>query len=146
MSEVAYRVVRVALLLSALPVAGCGTVANLAKQKPGQGGVSPFGGVRHDVWCINKAATGELGLRTHPKSGSEHDSQTALVLLCAADLPLSLIGDIVTWPYTVIYTYINQPPPVPPVTVAPPPPPPVPAESEPQTSPPERLPEPRKLP
>src|SRR4051812_10142417 len=118
MSGMAFRAIRVALLLSTLPVAGCGTVANLARQKPEQGGVSPFGGVRQDVSCINKATNGELDLRTHSKSESAQRPQVALMLLCAADLPFSLIGDVVTWPYTVAYSYINQPIPIPPVTQA----------------------------
>jgi uncharacterized protein YceK len=116
-----FRAIRVALLLSTLPLAGCGTVANLARQKPGEGGVSPFGGVHQDVACIQKAANGELGFRAHPKSESEQYPQRALVLFCAVDLPLSLIGDIVTWPYTASYTFINQPVANPPVLVADPP-------------------------
>src|SRR4051812_28079245 len=96
----AFRTIRVALLLSILPAAGCGTVANLARQKPGQGGVSPFGGVRQDVDCIQKAVNGEGGFRAQPKSESEQSPQRALMLFCVADLPLSLIGDVVTWPYT----------------------------------------------
>jgi len=31
------------------------------------------------------------------------------MLLSAADIPLSLIGDLVMWPYTAIFTYINRP-------------------------------------
>jgi|GEM_PF-1677530 len=114
----AFRTTCVALLLLSLPIAGCGTVANLARQKPGQGGVAPFGGVRQDMACIQKAANGELGFRTHPKSDTEQYPQRALMLFCAADLPFSLIGDIVTWPYTASYTFINQPVPTPPVLVA----------------------------
>jgi uncharacterized protein YceK len=117
----AIRAICVALLLSTLPTAGCGTVANLARQKPGAGGVTPFGGVRQDVSCIRKAANGELDLRKHPKAHSEDYSRVALMLFCAADLPLSLVGDVVTWPYTVAYTYINQPIPVPPVILTDPP-------------------------
>lgn len=117
----ASRAIRVALLLSILPLAGCGTMANLARQKPGAGGVAPFGGVQQDLACIQKAKTGDLGFRTHPKSESDHYPQRALTLFCAADLPLSLVGDLVTWPYTVAYTFINQPIPTPPVVIADPP-------------------------
>jgi uncharacterized protein YceK len=125
----AFRTIRVALLLASLPVAGCGTVANLANQKPGAGGVAPFGGVRQDVACLQKAANGEVCFRGHPKSDSGQYPQRALMLFCAVDLPLSLIGDLVTWPYAVSYTYINQPVPNPPVLIADPPPPPaVPAQ------------------
>src|SRR5262249_22260412 len=105
----AFRAICVALLLSSLPMAGCGTAANLVRQKPGEGGVSPFGGVRQDVSCINKAANGELGFRTHHESESGQYAKLALMLFCAADLPFSFLGDVVTWPYTVSYSCINQP-------------------------------------
>ncbi|HEU5407433.1 MAG TPA: YceK/YidQ family lipoprotein, partial [Nitrospira sp.] len=77
----------------------------------------PFGGVRQDVSCIKKAASGEVACT--PCSKSEQYRLTALSLFCAADLPFSLIGDVVTWPYTATYCYINQPTPSPPVTQAP---------------------------
>jgi hypothetical protein len=114
-----FRAACVALMLSCLPGAGCGTVANLARSRPGEGGKSPFGGVRHDVWCIREAANGGGGHRTDP--GSEHYSRGVLTLFCAADLPLSLVGDLVTWPYTTAYTFINRPIPTPPVVVGDPP-------------------------
>jgi uncharacterized protein YceK len=121
-----YRAICVALLLSSLPLAGCGTVANLVKSPPQAGGKTPFGGVRQDVWCIQNAANGESPFWTHPKPDSEQHPQVGVMLLCAADLPLSFIGDVVTWPYTAAYSFINQPVPVPPVAQAPPiPPPPV---------------------
>jgi uncharacterized protein YceK len=132
------RAMRVALLLAFLPVTGCGTVANLARQQPGAGGVSPFGGVRQDLECIQKAATGEPGFRTHSRSESEHYPRRALMLFCAADLPLSLVGDIVTWPYAVTYSFINQPIPVPPVMISDltaTPPLPVPPVAEPMPTP-----------
>jgi uncharacterized protein YceK len=114
----AFRTIRVALLLASLPIAGCGTVANLARSHPEEGGTSPFGGVRQDVACIQKSANGEYGFREHPKSGPEQYPQVALMLVCAADLPLSFIGDLVTWPFTTVYSFINQPIPTPPVTQA----------------------------
>jgi uncharacterized protein YceK len=135
----AFRIMCLGLLLSTLPTAGCGTVANLARQQPGQGGVAPFGGVRHDVWCIQKAANGDFGVRGHPKSDSEQYPRVALMALCAADLPLSLVGDVLTWPYTATYTYINQPSPLPPVMV-------LPFDGWPQTYSPGVLPEPTKMP
>jgi hypothetical protein len=144
--EMAFRASCVALLLSSLPIAGCGTVANLVKSPPEEGGKSPFGGVRRDLWCIKKAANGEFIFRTHPKSQPDQHPQAAAVLFCAADLPFTLIGDVVTWPYTAAYSFINQPVPTPPVTQAPTPPPQTTAEGRPQTSPLELLPEPRKPP
>jgi hypothetical protein len=142
----AFRAIGVALLLSCLPIAGCGTVANLARPGP-EGGKSPFGGMGQDVWCIKAAANGEMGFRKHAALESEQYPPVGLMLFCAADLPLSLVGDVVTWPYTATYTFINQPPPVPPVTQAPAPPvTQATAECRPQASPSGPLPEPRKLP
>jgi len=60
----ALRAICVVLLLSTLPAAGCGTVANLVKSPSEDGGGRPFGGVRQDVLCIKKAANGELGNKT----------------------------------------------------------------------------------
>lgn len=133
-----FRAIRVALLLSSLPVAGCGTAANLVRPGPAEGGKRPFGGVSQDVWCMKKAADGEFGLRAHPKSESDQHACMALMLFCAADLPFSLIGDVVTWPYTAAYSYINEPVPTPPVAS-------LPVVGWPQTSPSQPLPEPRKL-
>jgi hypothetical protein len=116
-----FRAICVAVLLSSLPVVGCGTAANLVRSNPETGGRSPFGGVRQDVSCIQQAASGELGSKTHPKSESEQYPQRALMLFCAADLPFSFFADILTWPYTVSYTFINQPIPIPPLTTANPP-------------------------
>jgi uncharacterized protein YceK len=142
-----FRTICVTVLLSILPIAGCGTAANLVNSRPGEGGVSPFGGVRHDALCINKAANGEAGFRAHPESESEHYRQLAIMLCWAADLPFSLIGDVVTWPYTAAYTYINQPVPVPPVIQAPfPPLTPASVEGPTQAPPFETLPEPKTQP
>jgi len=145
-----FHAIRVALLLSSLLVAGCGTAANLFGLRPEEGGMSPFGGVRHDVACIKKAANGESGCKTHPESETEQYRQEALRLFCTADLPFSLIGDVVTWPYTASYSFINQPIPTPPVTQAQPilspPVPQAPAEVRDETSPLETLPQPKKLP
>src|SRR5271170_1053348 len=99
----AFRAIWVALLLSSLPIAGCGTVANLVSSRPEEGGKSPFGGVRQDMCCIQKAANGEFGCGTPPKSESKQQPQVAPMLFAAADLPFSLIGDVVTWPYTAAY-------------------------------------------
>ena len=143
--EMAFRAIWVALLLSSLPIAGCGTVANLVCSPPEEGGKSPFGGVRQDVYCIKN---GEFGFGTHPKSAPEQHPQVAPMLLSAADLPFSLIGDVVTWPYTVAYSCINQPIPTPPVTQQAPTPPVTQATGgdRRQSSPLETLPEPSKLP
>jgi hypothetical protein len=153
--EMAFRTICVALLLSSLPIAGCGTVVNVVRPGPEDGGKSPFGGVKQDVSCMKKAENGECVFGTH--ANSESSPQVSLndcdkppvsgkklqffsafaeqnptcmkvlsgtvMVLCAADLPLSLIGDVVTWPYVVTYSYINQPgPPIPPVMQPPAPP------------------------
>jgi uncharacterized protein YceK len=115
----AVRAIRVALLLSTL--AGCGTVANLAQQGP-EGGMTPFGGVGHDVRWVREAKEGECNLAFHPEPGPGQYPQVALMLLCAADLPFSFIGDVLTWPYVAAYVCVNEPVSLPPVTEAPPPP------------------------
>jgi uncharacterized protein YceK len=117
----AFRVMCVALLLASLPLAGCGTVANLTQSRPELGGKTPFGGVRQDLDCYDRASRGEVSLRAHHKSDSEQYSRRALMLFCAADLPFSFIGDLLTWPYAVSYSCVNQPSPVPPVIITDPP-------------------------
>lgn len=102
------RTAGAALLLLCAPIVGCGTVANLATPGPEEGGKLPFGGVKRDMERVKLAANGELD-RPHSAPASDHRTQVAHLLLWAADLPFSFIGDVVTWPYTAAYTYINQP-------------------------------------
>jgi hypothetical protein len=135
-----FRAICVVLLLSILPAAGCGTVANVARQRPGDGGVVPFGGVHHDLWCIRKAAAGEFGLKNHHKAEPDLYPQVGLMLFCATDLPLSLVGDCLTWPYTAAYTFINEPLPPPPVEVM------SPLVAQPIPTPPATLPQPNPTP
>ena len=97
------------LLLLALPAAGCGTVANLAWPGPEGGGKTPFGGVRQDVTRFNEAASGDLGGGTTLGPGVEQHPQVFRMLLWAADLPFTLVGDLITWPYVKAYSFINQP-------------------------------------
>ena len=117
----AYRVICAALLLSSssLLIAGCGTVSNLAALGPDGGGMTPFGGVKQDEWWIQKAANGDVCVGTqHSKAEAAQHPQVALMVLYAADWPLSLIGDLVTWPYVASYLFINEPIPAPTVTQA----------------------------
>lgn len=100
----AVRAACVALMLASLLVAGCGTAVNVARTNPDKGGRSPFGGIRQDLACIEKAGGGAH----HDRSESERYGQLAIMAFCAADLPLSLVGDIVTWPYTFAYTCVNR--------------------------------------
>ena len=102
-----------ALMFSTLLLAGCGTVSNLAHPRIEEGGRNPFGGVRQDIACYNAAKNGEIGLKGQSKPDSGQHPRVALMCLCAADMPFSLVGDLVTWPYTAAYTYINQPVPYP---------------------------------
>lgn len=133
----AIRAICIALLLSTLPIAGCGTVSNLVMVHPDEGGKSPFGGVRHDVSRIKTQAE------------SKECQQIATRVLYTADLPFTFIGDVVTWPYTASYSYINSPVPVPPL-IPPPQGPiqPVPPATLglPSTYPMETLPVPKELP
>ncbi len=140
----AIRTICVALLLSSLSLAGCGTIANLAKAPP-DGGKSPFGGVRQDVNYIHNGTDAGPGCGTQPEP--EPYRQFALRLCGAVDLPFSFVGDVVTWPYTATYSFINQPVPVPPVTQAlGPPMTQAPGANRPPTSPLETLPQPRTQP
>jgi hypothetical protein len=54
------------------------------------GGAASFGGVQHDADRIKSA------------------ENAGAIFLCAADVPLSFIGDLVMWPYTVAFTYVNR--------------------------------------
>ena len=136
-----FRAIGVAFLLASLPIAGCGTAANLVRS-PQEDGKIPFGGVKQDVSCIQKASNGEVGFRKQPRSESEQYPQFAVMLFCAVDLPFSLIGDTLMWPYTAAFTYINQPIPTQTVTVSN-----TPATlSQPQTTTPVPLPKPMELP
>jgi uncharacterized protein YceK len=72
--------------------AGCGTMANLDGRQlpppspPRQAVTTPFGGVRRDIeWAKSTESPGNLRY--------------------VADLPLSLVGDLVTLPKTVIGTH-----------------------------------------
>lgn len=114
----AFRTIRVAVLLSALPAAGCGTVANLVHTKPEDGGRVPFGGVKRDLACLQSGANEDPAPRARLKSESGPYPHQLLTVLCAADLPLSLIGDVVTWPYTTVYSVVNEPIPLPPLVLA----------------------------
>jgi uncharacterized protein YceK len=82
------RVVGCLALYAVVASCGCGTMANVKGRRlpsPGPSGQEvsrPFGGVRRDIeWLQSEKAPGNL--------------------LYAADLPLSLVGDIVTLPKTV---------------------------------------------
>jgi uncharacterized protein YceK len=114
MKRMNFRKACVGFLLSCLPIAGCGTIANVATPNPLV--KTPFGGVQHDVREIQQAANGDT---SNPNAESEHYHRVLVMAFCAADLPLSLIGDVVMWPYTVIYSFINEPLPVPPVIQVP---------------------------
>lgn len=99
------RAIRTTLFLLTLPAAGCGTVANLAGTGPGK--KVPFGGTQHDLACLRRATAGDdAGLGLHAPDGTP--ARAGEVLLWTADLPLSLVADLVAWPYTRAYTCINQ--------------------------------------
>ncbi|MDY3556997.1 YceK/YidQ family lipoprotein [Gemmata sp. JC717] len=103
------------LLLSSSLVTGCGTIANTVISRSEEL-KDPFGGVHRDLHCIRKAANGEGGLKAH--DSPEPYPKLAVMLLCTVDLPFSLVGDVVMWPYTVAYNYVNQPIPTVPVATA----------------------------
>src|SRR6185312_4037995 len=111
------RVTTGVLVLACLASAGCGTVANLAHCRPEEGGRIPFGGIKHDLACIQKAPGGDAD---KPETARDNYPRTALTLLCAVDLPFSFVGDVITWPYTASFTYVNQPAPFTPIQILPP--------------------------
>ena len=119
------RALCVGSLLAVLPAAGCGTVSNTVLVRPQDGGKVPFGGVRQDASRIRQAADGAYTDAGHHQPDGEPDAgrspQVGLMLLFAADLPFTIVGDLLTWPYTWSYSVINQPTPVPPVVFTPPP-------------------------
>ena len=105
---IAHRTICIALLLSSLPIAGCGTVGNLARPGfPVGGGKIPFGGVAHDMACIRDVSNGEATSGTPPKL--VRSEQVAHSLLWAIDLPFSFVGDVLSWPYVKSYVFINSP-------------------------------------
>jgi uncharacterized protein YceK len=103
-------------LLSVLPAAGCGTVANLAHVRPEDGGRVPFGGVKRDL-AVLQQTDGAPALRAHHTPEAEVYPRQTLAVLCALDLPFSFVGDLLTWPYTTVYSIVNEPVPVPPLTI-----------------------------
>lgn len=112
------RAIGAAVLLSTLPAAGCGTVTNLARTNTETGGRVPFGGVKQDLACLQSASDEHTGIRRHSTSESEPYPRAMLACFCAIDLPFSLVGDLVTWPYTWGYTVVNEPIPTTPITFA----------------------------
>jgi hypothetical protein len=82
------RVMGYVALSAVLTSCGCGTMANIEGRRlpsPGPSGQEvsrPFGGVRRDIEWL-------------------HSEKSPSNLLYAADLPLSLVGDLVTLPKTV---------------------------------------------
>ena len=89
------KVIGCVALSTIMTVSGCGTMANLdgrplpTKGLSGQETTTPFGGVRRDIIWM--------------KSGQAPDN-----LKYAADLPLSLVGDLMTLPKTVIGTHSDK--------------------------------------
>jgi hypothetical protein len=76
---------------AALSTAGCGTAANTCWFSRDEGGMRAFGGVQVD-WQ-------QLRENTAKPPPSSDDSVPAWVVL--ADMPLSLVGDVVTLPVTI---------------------------------------------
>jgi uncharacterized protein YceK len=89
------RIMRFLALTAAVTSSGCGTMANIDGRRlpppspPGQEVSRPFGGVRRDFeWLKSEKAPGNL--------------------VYVADLPLSLVGDLVTLPKTVTGTQSDR--------------------------------------
>jgi uncharacterized protein YceK len=113
----AVRAIAFGVLLSSVAATGCGTVTNLVGCRPEVESKTPFGGVHQDVYCLKAAADGQYG-KADQKPPADPRPQLGLVLLFAADLPLSAVADLLMWPYTCSYTLINEPVPTPPMILA----------------------------
>lgn len=113
------RVLCVALGLSCLPLIGCGTTANLVRSYPDDGGKIPFGGVKQDLRVLRGPSPVAADGCPEPVPECKEYPGGLLKVVCAADLPFSFLGDLVTWPYVVIYRFINEPIAIPPLTHVP---------------------------
>jgi len=75
---------------------GCGTMFNLAGEEPWMIGLprerqtAPFGGIDNDVRWLSRGAP-------------PNEWRPWCIAAGAADMPLSLVGDILTLPYTIPY-------------------------------------------
>ncbi len=110
------RAIRVALLFAVVSSAGCGTAGNLVGAGPGK--KVPFGGVKRDLQCLTEVRDGDVALRTGQEWEPSRHEHHLMMVLCAADLPFSLLGDVISWPYTRVYSCINEPTDYPPIQIA----------------------------
>ena len=142
------RATTAVLLLACLASAGCGTVANLCTAGPRRAAASPsVASSTTSRTFRNRPA----GTPTSRRTARDNYPRTALTLLCAVDLPFSFVGDVITWPYTASFTYVNQPAPFAPIQILPPllpaaAPAEAPPEMRPQPLPPPLPVQPKKMP
>jgi hypothetical protein len=93
------------LILACGAASGCGTLFNLAGEEvwvialPQPRETVPFGGVDNDVRWM------ERGI---PPNRWGNEWMPGCIAVAAADMPLSLAGDIVTLPWTVPYWILNR--------------------------------------
>jgi uncharacterized protein YceK len=90
----------IVLVMIPFCVAGCGTVGNIVWSGPPAAAdhMAPYGGVYRDV-CVARDCTEDA---MSAKTFREFTSSAAIVLFAAIDLPLSLVGDTVTLPITIL--------------------------------------------
>jgi uncharacterized protein YceK len=88
----------IAILVTSLLASGCGTVVNLVRPNDEP---KAFGGIRFDIEQIDKLVSDGPADANGPLTSSGTGAALgALIFLAApfADLPLSLLGDTLTYP------------------------------------------------
>jgi uncharacterized protein YceK len=91
---------RLAVAVLVVGLSGCGTAANTLWWAPFEGGQRVYGGVRAEVGVLRDGLSG--------KSDTSSAPDRAGLVLIAADLPLSAVGDTLTLPYTIPTAILNQ--------------------------------------
>lgn len=114
-----YRMLGMALVLTSLSTVGCGTAVNLVRHGS-EGGKVPFGGVQHDLDTFHETQAAAPTTAMGDTTTLTHFVNLGRRIFFVVDLPLSLIADTITWPYTSAYTFINEPVALPPILQAPP--------------------------
>lgn len=95
--------------------AGCGTMANLEGcqhvilSRPCQVKPRPFGGVANDLkWMLGTREADAVSFSFQDFRPSNLVPALAIEALYIADLPLSLIGDVITLPKTIPYLWMRD--------------------------------------
>ena len=81
---------------------GCGTAVNTLWLAPFEGGQRVYGGVRADLDVMRRTVAGESDITVSGEQvKATSREQIRSILFLTLDLPLSVIGDTLTLPYTL---------------------------------------------